>query len=102
LSKGFPAGKEEAGDIQISGAGFYRKTGVAVLRNFAAGRADFRRHPPLGASAEWIGFERLSREHGGGAPGHDQVVNRGTMQSRDSPNGAAAARLYIPSRTGLK
>jgi NAD(P)H-nitrite reductase large subunit len=32
LSKGFLAGKEGVGDIQISDATFYRKKGIAILR----------------------------------------------------------------------
>src|SRR5664279_5783964 len=43
LSKGFLAGKEDAGDIQISDAAFYREHGSVVRRNFVAARVDFRR-----------------------------------------------------------
>ena len=42
LSKGFLAGNEEASDIQISDAAFYRKHGIAVYRNFQIGRASCR------------------------------------------------------------
>jgi NAD(P)H-nitrite reductase large subunit len=41
LSKGFLAGKEGIGDIQISDAAFYRKHGIAVLRNFPVGKLTF-------------------------------------------------------------
>src|ERR1022692_4755885 len=43
LSKGFLAGKEGIGDIQISDAEFYREQGIAVLRNFPVRKVDFRR-----------------------------------------------------------
>src|ERR1017187_5377969 len=51
LSKGFLAGKEEAGDIQISDAAFYRTYGIAVYRDFAVEKVDFRRRRLQSASA---------------------------------------------------
>ena len=59
LSKGFLAGKEEAGDIQISDAAFYRKHGIAVYRNFPVGKVDFRRRLLHGHSGKVIGFDQL-------------------------------------------
>ena len=59
LSKGFLAGKEDAGDIQISGAAFYRTHGIAVYRGFPVRKADLRRHRLHSASGELIGFEKL-------------------------------------------
>jgi 3-phenylpropionate/trans-cinnamate dioxygenase ferredoxin reductase subunit len=56
LSKGFLAGKEEASDIQISDAAFYRKHGITVYRNFPVGKVDFRRrrlHGDFGQS-HWL------------------------------------------------
>jgi hypothetical protein len=61
LSKGFLAGKEEAGDIQISDAAFYRKHGIAVYRSDV--------------------FD-LSYEFWGDVDGHDQVVYRGNMNQK--------------------
>ena len=58
LSKGFLAGKEEAGDIQISEAAFYRKQGVAVPRNFLVEKVDFRRRRLQSASGKVIGFDQ--------------------------------------------
>jgi 3-phenylpropionate/trans-cinnamate dioxygenase ferredoxin reductase component len=46
LSKGFLAGQEEASNLQISDAAFYRKHGIAVFRNFQVGKVDFRRASP--------------------------------------------------------
>jgi NADPH-dependent 2,4-dienoyl-CoA reductase/sulfur reductase-like enzyme len=59
LSKGFLAGKEEAGDIQISDAAFYRKHGIAVFRNFLVRKVDFRAHRLQGASGKTICFDKL-------------------------------------------
>jgi len=59
LSKGFLAGKEEADDIQISDAAFYRKHGIDVYRNFPVGKVDFHRHRLQGPSGKVIGFDRL-------------------------------------------
>ena len=59
LSKGFLAGKEAAGDIQISDAPFYRKHGIAVLRNFPVGKVDFRRRRLKSTSGRFIGFDQL-------------------------------------------
>jgi NADPH-dependent 2,4-dienoyl-CoA reductase/sulfur reductase-like enzyme len=59
LSKAFLAGKEEARDIQISDAAFYREHGIAVYRNFPVGKVDFRRRRLLGTSGKVIGFDRL-------------------------------------------
>src|ERR1039458_9330784 len=59
LSKGFLAGKEEASDIQISEASFYRKHGVAVYRNFLVEKVDFRRRRLQSASGKVIGFDQL-------------------------------------------
>ena len=59
LSKGFLAGREEAGDIQIAGADFYRKHGIALYRSFTVGKADLRRRRLHGASGAFIGFEKL-------------------------------------------
>ncbi|MHB8520475.1 MAG: NAD(P)/FAD-dependent oxidoreductase [Limisphaerales bacterium] len=59
LSKGFLAGKEEAGDLQISDAAFYRKNGIAVYRNFPVREVDFRRHRLQSASGKVIGFDQL-------------------------------------------
>jgi NADPH-dependent 2,4-dienoyl-CoA reductase/sulfur reductase-like enzyme len=59
LSKGFLAGKEEAGDIQISDAAFYRKQGIAVYRNFVVEKVDFRRRRLQSASGKIIGFDQL-------------------------------------------
>jgi NADPH-dependent 2,4-dienoyl-CoA reductase/sulfur reductase-like enzyme len=59
LSKGFLAGKETAGDIQISDAAFYRKHGIAVFRNCRVKKVDFRRRRLEGTSGEVIGFDQL-------------------------------------------
>jgi NADPH-dependent 2,4-dienoyl-CoA reductase/sulfur reductase-like enzyme len=59
LSKGFLAGKEGVGDIQISDAVFYRKHGIAVFRNFTVGKVDFRRRHLQSTSGKVIGFEQL-------------------------------------------
>ena len=59
LSKGFLAGKKEAGDIQISDAAFYRKNGIAVFRNFPVDKVDFRRRCLHSASGKAIGFDQL-------------------------------------------
>jgi len=59
LSKGFLAGKEEAGDIQISDAAFYRKHGIAVFRNFPVRKVDFRARRLHGASGKTICFDKL-------------------------------------------
>src|SRR5664280_284808 len=59
LSKGFLAGQEEASDIQISDAAFYRKHGIAVYRNFPVGKVDFRRRLLQSTSGRVIGFDQL-------------------------------------------
>ena len=59
LSKGFLAGKEKGGDIQISDAVFYRKHGIAVYRNFPVEKVDFRRHRLHSASGKVINFDQL-------------------------------------------
>jgi NADPH-dependent 2,4-dienoyl-CoA reductase/sulfur reductase-like enzyme len=59
LSKGFLAGKEEASDLQISDAAFYRKHGIAVFRNCPVRKVDFRRRRLQSASGKVIGFEQL-------------------------------------------
>jgi NADPH-dependent 2,4-dienoyl-CoA reductase/sulfur reductase-like enzyme len=59
LSKGFLAGKEKAGDIQISDAAFYRKHGIAVYRNFLVKKVDFRRRRLESTSGKVIGFDQL-------------------------------------------
>src|ERR1017187_370438 len=59
LSKGFLAGKEGAGDIQISNAAFYREHGIAVHRNFRVRKVDFRGRRLQGASGKVIGFDQL-------------------------------------------
>src|ERR1019366_6360957 len=59
LSKGFLAGKEGIGDIQISDAAFYRKNGIAVFRNFPVSKVDFRRRRLQSASGKVIGFDQL-------------------------------------------
>jgi 3-phenylpropionate/trans-cinnamate dioxygenase ferredoxin reductase component len=59
LSKGFLAGKEGVGDIQISDAAFYRKHDIAVFRNFPVGKVDFRRRRLQSTSGNVIGFDQL-------------------------------------------
>ncbi|MBI3852256.1 MAG: FAD-dependent oxidoreductase [Verrucomicrobia bacterium] len=59
LSKGFLAGTEEASDLQISDAAFYRKHGIAVCRNFTVKKVDFRRHLLQSTSGKVIGFDQL-------------------------------------------
>ena len=59
LSKGFLAGKEETGDIQISDAAFYRKNGITVYRDFPVGKVDFRRRRLHGPSGKVVGFDQL-------------------------------------------
>ena len=59
LSKGFLAGKEKVGDIQISDAASYRKQGIAVYSSFPVGKVDFRRRRLQGPSGKVIGFDRL-------------------------------------------
>src|SRR5476649_659913 len=59
LSKSFLAGEEEAGDIQISDAAFYRKNGIAVYRDFPVVKVDFRRRRLQGPSGKIIGFDQL-------------------------------------------
>ena len=59
LSKGYLAGKEDASDIQISDAAFYRKQGIAVYRNFPVGKVDFRRRRLKSTSGKVIGFDQL-------------------------------------------
>ena len=59
LSKGFLAGKEGPGDIQISDAAIYREHGIAVFRNFSVGKVDFRAHRLQSTSGQMIGFDQL-------------------------------------------
>jgi NADPH-dependent 2,4-dienoyl-CoA reductase/sulfur reductase-like enzyme len=59
LSKGFLAGKEGIGDIQISDAAFYRKNGIAVFRNFPVSKVDFRRRRLQSVSGKVLGFDQL-------------------------------------------
>ena len=59
LSKGFLAGKEEAGDLRISDAAFYRKHGIAVFRKFQVGKVDFRRRRLQSVSGKVLGFDQL-------------------------------------------
>ncbi len=59
LSKGFLAGQEEARGLLISDAAFYRKHGIAVLRNFQVGKVDFRRRRLQSASGKVLGFDQL-------------------------------------------
>ena len=59
LSKGFLAGKEKAGDIQISDAAYYREHGIAVFRNFQVSKVDFRRRRLQSTSGKVIGFDQL-------------------------------------------
>ncbi len=59
LSKGFLAGKEGPGDIQMSDPAFYREHGIAVFRNFPVGKVDFRAHRLQGTSGKMIGFDQL-------------------------------------------
>ena len=59
LSKGFLAGKEGIGDIQISDAAFYREQGIAVFRNFPVRKVDFRRRRFQSTSGKVIGFDQL-------------------------------------------
>jgi NADPH-dependent 2,4-dienoyl-CoA reductase/sulfur reductase-like enzyme len=59
LSKGFLVGKEEASDLQISDAVFYRKHGIAVYRNFAVRKVDFRGRRLQSTSGKVIGFDQL-------------------------------------------
>jgi len=59
LSKGFLAGREGVGDIQISDAAFYREHGIAVLRSFLVGKVDFRAHRLHSTSGKVIAFDKL-------------------------------------------
>lgn len=59
LSKGFLAGREDAADLLISDAAFYRKHGITVVKNFRAVGVDLRARSLRGRSGEQIGFERL-------------------------------------------
>jgi len=59
LSKGFLAGKEGVGDIQICDAAFYHEHGIGVLRNFPVGKVDFRSRRLQGTSGKMIGFDQL-------------------------------------------
>jgi len=59
LSKGFLGGKEEASDIRISDAAFYRRQGIAVYRNFPVGKVDFRRRRLQSTSGKVVGFDQL-------------------------------------------
>jgi NADPH-dependent 2,4-dienoyl-CoA reductase/sulfur reductase-like enzyme len=59
LSKGFLAGKEGVGDIQISDSAFYRKQGIAVFLNFPVKKVDFRRRRLQSTSGKIIGFDQL-------------------------------------------
>ena len=59
LSKGFLAGQETAGDIQISDAAFYREHGITVFRNCPVRKVDFRRRRLQSTSGQVIGFDQL-------------------------------------------
>src|ERR1022692_4099219 len=59
LSKRFLAGTEEAGDILISDATFYRKNGITVHRIFSVGKVDFHRLRLQSTSGKVIGFDQL-------------------------------------------
>jgi len=59
LSKGFLAGKEEASDLQISDAAYYREHGIAVYRDFPVRKVDFRAHRLQSNSGKSIGFDQL-------------------------------------------
>jgi len=59
LSKGFLAGKEGPGDIQISDAALYRRHGIAVIRNSPVKKVDFRARRLQVASGKMIGFDQL-------------------------------------------
>jgi NADPH-dependent 2,4-dienoyl-CoA reductase/sulfur reductase-like enzyme len=59
LSKGFLAGKEGVGDIQISDSAFYRKQGIAVFLNSPVKKVDFRRRRLQSTSGKIIGFDQL-------------------------------------------
>ena len=59
LSKGFLAGKEEASNLQISDAGFYREHGIAIYRNFPVRKVDLRGRRLQSSSGKVIGFELL-------------------------------------------
>jgi NADPH-dependent 2,4-dienoyl-CoA reductase/sulfur reductase-like enzyme len=59
LSKGFLSGKEEASDIQISNADFYREHGITVHRNFRVEKVDFSRRRLHSDSGKIIGFDQL-------------------------------------------
>src|ERR1700693_5152441 len=59
LSKGFLAGKEDPGDIQISDAAFYRKHAITVYGTLPIGKVDFRRRHLRNTSGKIIGFDKL-------------------------------------------
>ena len=59
LSKGFLAGKEEAGNLQISDAAFYREHGIAIYRNFPVRKVDLRGRRLRSSSGKVIGFDKL-------------------------------------------
>lgn len=59
LSKGFLAGTEGPGDIQMSDTAFYREHGIPILRNFPVRKVDFRAHRLHGPSGQTIGFDQL-------------------------------------------
>jgi len=59
LSKGFLSGKEEASDIEISNAAFYREHGIAVHRSFRVVKVDFSHRRLHSDSGKMIGFEQL-------------------------------------------
>jgi NAD(P)H-nitrite reductase large subunit len=89
LSKGFLAGKEGAGEIQISDAAFYRDHGIAVLRNFPVGKVDFRARCLHGPAGKRIGFDQLliatgSTVHRLQVPGADRPEIFYLRQMKDS------------------
>ncbi len=101
LSKGFLTGKEEAGDIQISGAAFYRKHGIAMYRSFPVGKVDLHRHRLRSSSGELIGFEKLLIATGSTVrrlqmPGADQPGIFYLRQLRD------AQRIYAQIKRGKR
>ena len=89
LSKGFLAGKEDAGDIQISDAAFYRAQGIKVFRNFPVSKVDFRARCLRGPSGRSIGFDKLLIATGSAvrrlkAPGADRSKVLYLRERKDS------------------
>lgn len=85
LSKGFLAGKEDASDIQISDADFYRKHGIAVSGEFLVKRPSGCERVPDTAGARhidrvqrgWVAVRRtLAPESRGANDARDSRCNR--------------------------